>query len=74
MEACGENNYAYELLCWYTPEYSPLFRQFVAGFHGAQNNMLPFALWCGLTSLLLGFLLIEKTYQRAKDELNGSFG
>jgi hypothetical protein len=25
---CTENHYALELLCWYTPEFSPLFRPF----------------------------------------------
>ena len=27
---CSENHYALELLCWYTPEYSALFRPFAA--------------------------------------------
>jgi hypothetical protein len=29
MEACMANNYALEHLCWYTPEFSPLFRPLV---------------------------------------------
>jgi hypothetical protein len=55
---CGANNGAYELLCWYTPEFSVLFRQFVAGFHGPQPRLLPFAVWCAVSSIYMcSFLL-----------------
>jgi hypothetical protein len=31
LGACLENDYAFEALCWYAPEFSPLFRPFVVG-------------------------------------------
>lgn len=31
LGACLDNNYALEALCWYAPEFSPLFRPFVVG-------------------------------------------
>lgn len=37
---CCQDNYAIEALCWYVPEFSPLWRQFVTGFnseHGRQG-------------------------------------
>jgi hypothetical protein len=54
MGPCTDNNYAHELLCWYAPEFNPLFRQFVVGFKVVpQKSLLPFAIWCGLTCLVL---------------------
>ena len=53
ISACIENHYAYELLCWYTPEFSPLFRQFGTGFAKPELHHLPFAAWCAVTCILM---------------------
>lgn len=45
LAICGENKSALELLCWYVPEFSPLFRQFVVGFQNFQPIRLIYAGW-----------------------------
>ena len=49
LAICGENKSALELLCWYVPEFSPLFRQFVIGFHTDHPIRLVYAGWCAVT-------------------------
>ncbi len=54
LAICGENKSQLELLCWYVPEFSPVFRQFVVGFGGAQPLRLVYTAWC-VASLLFVF-------------------
>jgi hypothetical protein len=50
---CYQNQAALEMLCWYAPEFSPLFRQFVMGFGYPHRSLLPFAAWCAVTAVVL---------------------
>ncbi len=50
LAICGENKSALELLCWYVPEFSPLFRQFVVGFSHYQPVRLLYVGWIVLTA------------------------
>jgi len=52
---CTDNQYALEVLCWYTPEFSPLWRQFVIGFSSVSPIRLLYVEWCAISivSLLL---------------------
>lgn len=43
--ACEQNDYALELLCWYTPEFSAPWRQFASGFHVAERHHLRYGIW-----------------------------
>jgi len=53
LAICGANKSQLELLCWYVPEFSPVFRQFVVGFSGAQPLRLFYAAWCAVSVLLV---------------------
>ena len=53
LAICGQNKSQLELLCWYVPEFSPVFRQFVVGFSGAHPLRLVYAAWCALSVLLV---------------------
>jgi hypothetical protein len=55
LHICGENKSELEFLCWYVPEFSPIFRQFVAGFHIDQPIRLIYAAWCLLSILMIIF-------------------
>lgn len=63
LAICGENKSALELLCWYVPEFSPLFRQFVVGFQNDHPIRLVYAGWCAITvmGLIAGLILRRKT-------------
>ena len=37
LEICTQNNYTQEFLCWYTPEFSPIWRQFITTFETNIN-------------------------------------
>lgn len=50
---CGENKSQLELLCWYVPEFSPLFREFVVGFPKVPPLRLAYVAWCVLSLLLV---------------------
>jgi hypothetical protein len=45
MDICIGNNYALEAICWYVPEFSPLWRQFVIGFAVPPLGSLSFMIW-----------------------------
>lgn len=65
LAICGENKSELELLCWYVPEFSPLFRQFVVGFSNYPPIRLVYVGWCVLTAcgFLAGFgLRVRKQY------------
>jgi hypothetical protein len=53
---CMANNYALESLCWYVPEYSPLFNGFVMGFPAVGRGKIIYAAWCLLT--LVGMAVV----------------
>jgi hypothetical protein len=52
LGTCNDNNYALEMLCWYVPEFSPIFRQLVIG-KSALAELQPlrvvYVLWCGVS-------------------------
>ena len=63
LAICGENKSALELLCWYVPEFSPLFRQFVIGFQNDHPIRLIYVVWCTVTvlGLIAGLILRRQT-------------
>jgi hypothetical protein len=74
MSTCFDNQGALEAFCWYLPEFSPLFRQFVAGFDNPQPARLPFAAWCAITAVLMcGALLWRVAAQHLKARTGKSF-
>lgn len=58
MEICWGNNFALEMLCWYTPEFSALWHPFVTGDIGGAWDYprAPFALW---QCIVGGYLIIQ---------------
>ncbi len=56
VSTCMANNYALESLCWYVPEYSPLFNGFVVGFPAVGRGKIIYAAWCTLT--LVGMAVV----------------
>lgn len=50
LELCPKDNYAYEFMCWYVPEFSPLWRQFLTTF-AAEISLQKwlFVIWCCVT-------------------------
>lgn len=64
MDACWANNFALESLCWYTPEFSALWRPFVTGDIGGawdQRRAL-FAFWQVLTGVYLIKQLLSSSH------------
>ena len=61
LAVCGENKSQLEFLCWYVPEFSPIFRQFVVGFGGAQPLRQLYAVWCAASVLFVVSRLFIKT-------------
>ena len=64
QQICQENDYALEALCWYTPEFSVLFRPFIVGLASLvqpSNNRLLFVGWqiFVLLYLLIANLLVQ---------------
>jgi hypothetical protein len=56
LSICGENKSQLELLCWYVPEFSPIFREFVVGFPRVPPLRLAYAAWCLLSVLLIAVM------------------
>ncbi|HEY4147047.1 hypothetical protein [Pinirhizobacter sp.] len=50
---CEQNDYALELLCWYTPEFSAPWRQFASGFHIAERHHLRYGIWQAAVAIYL---------------------
>jgi len=50
---CEQDNYALELLCWYTPEFSAPWRQFASGFHIAERHHLRYGIWQAAVAIYL---------------------
>lgn len=69
MDACWVNNFALEPFCWYTPEFSALWRPFVTGDIGGAWDMRRalFAFW----QIFTGAYLIRRLFSssRAQREL-----
>lgn len=61
LAICGENKSQLELLCWYVPEFSPIFREFVVGFSSVPVARIFYVTWCGISVLLILGLSIFKT-------------
>jgi hypothetical protein len=53
LQICGENKSALEFLCWYVPEFSPIFRQFVTSFDMDHPIRLIYAGWCALSLFII---------------------
>jgi hypothetical protein len=53
LAICGENKSQLELLCWYVPEFSPIFREFVVGFSSVPQARMFYVTWCVLSVLLI---------------------
>jgi hypothetical protein len=54
LGTCNDNNYALEMLCWYVPEFSPIFAQLIIGKAAlveASSSRFVFALWCCISIL-----------------------
>ncbi|MCE7504680.1 hypothetical protein LZG75_00325 [Polynucleobacter sp. IMCC30063] len=64
LASCLENNAALQFLCWYTPEFSPLFRQWIVGFPNIHYHQTLYILW-GVISVLFSiwwlFFIPKKT-------------
>ena len=64
MELCWTNNYQYEMFCWYTPEFSALWRPFVVltwrelFTYILNSERFIFALWQAIVFLYLSILVI----------------
>jgi hypothetical protein len=64
MGICSDNNYALEMLCWYVPEFSPIFRQLVIGKASLLDTSWSrsiYALWCVVSIL---FILVSSIIKR----------
>jgi hypothetical protein len=55
LSICGENKSQLELLCWYVPEFSPIFREFVVGFPQVPPLRLAYVAWCLVSVLFIAF-------------------
>jgi len=68
LESCLENNAALQFLCWYTPEFSPLFRQWIVGFPKINYYQTLYIIW-GAISVLFSvwriFFIPKKSNQMA---------
>jgi len=58
LDICAANNYAFEHLCWYVPEFSPLFHPLV--------DKSPLALISVCISFFLWFLFIRINYNKRR--------
>jgi hypothetical protein len=68
LELCTQNNYAQEFMCWYVPEFSPIFRQFVTTFDIKLSLSQQFFItWCGLTLI---FCIFYKLLTHLKKQLS----
>ena len=50
---CEQNDYAFEMLCWHTPEFSAPWRQFASGFHVAERHHLRYGIWQAAVAIYL---------------------
>ncbi len=66
LHICGENKSELEFLCWYVPEFSPIFRQFVTSFHIDQPIRLIYAAWCALSLSIITFIAFRANKKRIK--------
>ena len=68
LAGCLDNNAALEFLCWYTPEFSPLFRQWIVGFPNINYHQTRYIVW-GVISVSFSiwwlFFIPKKTNQMA---------
>jgi hypothetical protein len=63
IEPCTDNHYALEALCWYTPEFSPLWRQFVIGFSSVIAARALYVEWCVVS---IAYLLFQSFRQSSR--------
>jgi len=61
LEICTQNNYTQEFLCWYTPEFSPIWRQFITTFETNINAIqILFVGWCTVTCFVFFAIKISQ--------------
>lgn len=64
LTICLENNAALQFLCWYTPEFSPLFRQWIVGFPKINQFQILYFCWGAISiafSIWWLFFISKKT-------------
>jgi hypothetical protein len=71
IEPCTENQYALEALCWYAPEFSPLWRQFVVGFSRISPARAVYVGWCVASIAYLLFQSFRHSF-RAQSSIAAS--
>ena len=71
LEICPQNNYAYEFMCWYVPEFSPLFRQFLTTF---ETEISPqkylFVVWVVTTVFVCIFYKLYPFFRKLTCKFN----
>ena len=60
LRICSENHYALEFLCWYTPEFSVLWRPFVAPPSAMSSAQVAFIAYCASVWLWLAAPVLKK--------------
>lgn len=64
LRVCSENHYALEFLCWYTPEFSVLWRPFVAPPAALRWQQVAFATYCLVVFLWLVLPILREILKR----------
>lgn len=70
LSICTDNNYALELLCWYTPEFSVLWRPFIISNRLNFNHVI-IVIYCLAVFI---YLAIPLLYQLVKEMITKSRG
>jgi hypothetical protein len=65
FQTCVANHYALESLCWYAPEFSPLWRPFLDPLHVSTTQLL-FVAWVTIVALLYAVPLAVHTVRAAQ--------
>jgi hypothetical protein len=66
LRMCWENHYALEFLCWYTPEFSVLWRPFVVPAPRISSSQLAFATYCGVVWVWLAAPVLREVARRVR--------
>ena len=64
LDVCTQSDYAFESWCWYAPEFSVLWRPFVAGMSLSADQLL-FAGYCAVVYVWLSIPLLRNLAVRA---------
>ncbi len=63
---CQSNNYQYEMLCHYTPDFSALWHPFIVPQHFTQPQLL-YMTYCGIVFVYLAFPLFAKIVRQVTE-------